>query len=256
MDFDRKDRSLFDGVGVMLALEIKNGKLFCLKDGNPVGTIVNHTSGLLATNGCEDPSVFAAIFSGHGSIYHQSSNPPNPFFIKSWAELFENPDLLPQSSNIFIDPDCDSYFAVLDVPRTNLKVVDLESTAAPKLEKQKEIERCAKACPKDLAWGRSVLIQLKAICKQLGIKDITRAVHTARHQLTPYDVRREAYRGNTNRNNVFIDEMFDLFRFVPNQKFKQEVVRQCRLIFEIQKTTLSIDNHWKLHQMIEWEKQF
>ena len=57
----------------------------------------------------EQPGTFARIFGGHGLIFHQEDNPPNPFFVKSWAEVFSNPELLPLATkNVFVDSGFDA----------------------------------------------------------------------------------------------------------------------------------------------------
>lgn len=238
----------------MLDLEIKNGELFAMKDGHPVGTIVNHTSGLLASKGLEDPCLFSRIFEGHGSIYHVHENPPNPFFLRNWNELFSNPELLPESSNIFIDSDNSFYYATLETSVDGLKLSDLPPNVRPSVV----FDDCSTPAPikpkKDAEWGKIKLFQIKELCNRMGITDIYKAVNEARHKLTPYDARRELAKGSVNRNNIFIEEMFDLFDFVPNKKIKREVARQCYLIFDFEPSGISTDNKWKLDTMASWIK--
>jgi hypothetical protein len=89
-----------------MRLIIKDGDLFAVDEAdNFIGKIINEISGKCCDNPANDePGVFAKVFGGYGYIYHQEDNPPNPFFIKSWSSVFENPDLLPSGTkNIFID---------------------------------------------------------------------------------------------------------------------------------------------------------
>lgn len=89
-----------------MLLVVKNNTLFAV-DANqePIGKVINCTDGGCFDNPpIEEADFFFKIFSGHGYIYHQHDNPPNPFFNKSWGEVFENPELLPVGTkNIFID---------------------------------------------------------------------------------------------------------------------------------------------------------
>lgn len=95
-------------------IEISNGTeattetvLYAYSGEQRIGKIINTVApGLtgLTENPGEDASLFAAVYSGHGDIYHVSDNPPNPFFNSSWSEVFENPEFLPVgTANVFID---------------------------------------------------------------------------------------------------------------------------------------------------------
>lgn len=97
-----------------MKLTIKNDKLFAVsKNGEFIGEVVNSISGGCSKNPLYDePGVFALIFEGHGYIYHQDDNPPNPFFNKFWGDVFENPELLPEGTrNVFVD---NSYSSLVD----------------------------------------------------------------------------------------------------------------------------------------------
>ena len=60
----------------------------------------------------EEPGIFARIFEGHGYVYHLGDNPSNPFFNRSWGEVFDNPELLPEGTrNVFVDQ---SYSSLVD----------------------------------------------------------------------------------------------------------------------------------------------
>lgn len=95
-----------------MKLIVKNDELFAVdQDDNFIGKIVNSIAG-----GCEpnppsdEPGVFERIFGGGGYIYHVVDNPPNPFFNKSWGEVFENSELLPVGTkNVFIDQSYDCW---------------------------------------------------------------------------------------------------------------------------------------------------
>ncbi len=95
----------------MMQLVVKNEKLFAVDEsGKFVGKIVNDASGGCCDNPSNDePGTFARIFEGHGYIYHQNDNPPNPFFNRSWGEVFKNPEMLPAGTkNVFVDQGRDA----------------------------------------------------------------------------------------------------------------------------------------------------
>lgn len=101
-----------------LFLVQKNGRIFATKSGEFVGMIVNSVDGGCKECPQDDPSTFARVFDGNGDVYHQHDNPPNPFFLKDWGQIFENPELLPTGTqNIFIDQDfnCRSLFDAIPV---------------------------------------------------------------------------------------------------------------------------------------------
>lgn len=90
----------------MMHLIRKDGDLFAIGDkGEFVGKIINEISGDCCDNPTDDePGLFAQIFGGHGYIYHQLDEPPNPFFLRSWDRVFSNPELLPANTkNVFVD---------------------------------------------------------------------------------------------------------------------------------------------------------
>jgi hypothetical protein len=74
--------------------------------GDCVGRITNDLSGGCVNSPNTDPSQFERVWGGQGTILHQEDNPPNPFFVESWSEIFENPDKLPEGTkNILLDPE-------------------------------------------------------------------------------------------------------------------------------------------------------
>lgn len=79
----------------MLEIKMHKNYLYVYNGGQCLGEI-------LADD--EDYTTFAAIYGGLGDIIQQHDNPPNPFFVKSWGEVFANPEMLPSGvKNIFID---------------------------------------------------------------------------------------------------------------------------------------------------------
>ena len=101
-----------------MKLTFKNDELYAVEnDGSFIGKIVNRTycvegiSGYCVENPeYENPGTFERCYSEHGYIYHQSDNPPNPFFVKSWSQVFDNPELLPNGTkNVFIDCSQDAF---------------------------------------------------------------------------------------------------------------------------------------------------
>lgn len=94
-----------------MILTRKNGKLFAVNEsGEFIGQIVNEISGDCCDSPTNDePGTFARTFEGYGYIYHQDDNLPNPFFIKSWGQIFANPELLPiGTKNVFVDQGRDA----------------------------------------------------------------------------------------------------------------------------------------------------
>lgn len=110
---------------------ITNGQqeiLYAVQGNKFLGKIVNQISGHFSRSPeAEDPSLFARVFSGHGSIYHQHPEPPNHYFVSGWGQLFENPELLPVgTSNLFLDQD-DSEFQsyIQSQVRAGISLADL-----------------------------------------------------------------------------------------------------------------------------------
>lgn len=107
----RIDYQFINGAKQMLII-VKNNELYVIdKQGKFIGKIINSIAG-----GCnpnppyDEPGTFAVVFGGHGYIYHVVDNPPNPFFNKSWGEIFQNPELLPKGTkNVFIDQSIDCW---------------------------------------------------------------------------------------------------------------------------------------------------
>ena len=103
----------------MLKLELKNGYLFVLtNDGKLIGKVINSCDGGCVENPpTEEAGLFDRIYGGNGDIYHQHDNPPNPFFYKSWGEVFENPEILPVGTkNVFIDQSHNALFDYHAIP--------------------------------------------------------------------------------------------------------------------------------------------
>lgn len=105
--FDKVMNESFQDKEKMMKLVWFGKDLFAVtKNGEFVGQIINECSG-----GCIDnpnnndvPGTFARLFEGHGYIYHQDDNPPNPLFVRSWGDVFVNPELLPTGTkNVFVD---------------------------------------------------------------------------------------------------------------------------------------------------------
>ena len=97
-----------------MKLVIKNDKLFAVsEDEQFIGEIINSIEGGCSANPpIEEPGIFARIFEGHGYVYHLGDNPSNPFFNRSWGEVFDNPELLPEGTrNVFVDQ---SYSSLVD----------------------------------------------------------------------------------------------------------------------------------------------
>jgi fructose 1,6-bisphosphatase len=92
-----------------MRLITKNNSLFVLsQSGNLIGEAIFSVDGKGV--GDDDPITFAKVFSGQGTVLHQCDRPPNPFFVKSWGEVFQNPELLPpKTKNIFIDESTDAH---------------------------------------------------------------------------------------------------------------------------------------------------
>lgn len=88
--------------GILYAVKPENGEF--------IGRIVNHTSGNCLENPeDEDSTLFWRVYGGHGCIVQQMDNPPNPFFVKSFAEAFLKSKLLPPGTkNVFVDGGKDS----------------------------------------------------------------------------------------------------------------------------------------------------
>ena len=101
----RKQRAETPRGDKMMNLVFKNDKLFAVDESGFVGQIINDVYGRCVENPDESsPGEFSMVFGGHGYIYHQSDNPPNPFFVASWAEVFGNSGLLPTGTvNVFVD---------------------------------------------------------------------------------------------------------------------------------------------------------
>lgn len=100
-----------------MKLAIKNDELYAVENnGDFIGRIVNRTYCIEGVSGycVENPEpetagTFERCYSGLGYIYHQSDNPPNPFFVKFWNQVFDNPELLPKGTkNVFIDQSQDA----------------------------------------------------------------------------------------------------------------------------------------------------
>lgn len=96
-----------------------NGLFAVDESGNFIGKIVNEATGKCCDNPTQDtPGVFDRLFGGHGYIYHQSDNPPNPFFNRDWSEVFSNPEMLPTATkNVFVDQckDAENDFYAVEV---------------------------------------------------------------------------------------------------------------------------------------------
>ena len=92
-----------------LILVWKNSKLFATdKKGSFQGRVTNtNNGGYLKDNPDElDSSNFDCFFGGHGCVLELRENPPNGFYVGSWKEVIENPELLPTGTkSIFLDTD-------------------------------------------------------------------------------------------------------------------------------------------------------
>lgn len=92
-----------------LTLVWKNSKLFAIdKERNFQGRVTNtNNGGYLKDNLDElDSSDFDRLFGGHGCVLQLHGNPPNGFYVRSWEEVIENPELLPtETKSIFLDTD-------------------------------------------------------------------------------------------------------------------------------------------------------
>jgi hypothetical protein len=84
----------------------KNGSIFAFSSkGKFAGKVINSVcGGCVERPAFSEPREFALIFDGHGPVMHQKNPAPNPFFVTSWGELFENAEVLPEGTkNIFLD---------------------------------------------------------------------------------------------------------------------------------------------------------
>lgn len=101
-------RKQMNQLGGMVLNLVRNGNgLFAFADNVCKAKIINEISGECRPMKISDePGVFANIFGGHGTIIHQSSPPPNPFFVNDWGDVFSNPALLPKGTkNVFLDEE-------------------------------------------------------------------------------------------------------------------------------------------------------
>lgn len=63
----------------------------------------NKPIGLLVIDSEECAGAFDSLYGGHGLIFHQLDAPPNPYFIKSWSEVFDGDELPSGAKNVFVD---------------------------------------------------------------------------------------------------------------------------------------------------------
>jgi hypothetical protein len=111
----------------MYKIILKNEQLFAVSRVGACqqfeGRIVNTISGECIDNpDPESADVFAAVFSGHGEVFHLSDNSPNPFYIRA-RQLFINPEMLPENSqHVFLDvsePAFNDFEAILIAMQNN-----------------------------------------------------------------------------------------------------------------------------------------
>lgn len=90
-----------------MKLILKQGKLnlFAYRDGVSVGSVIAESG---------DITRFHKIYQNLGQVFHKLAPAPNPFFIEDWADVFDNPELLPIGTvNVLIEESQAKYADVL-----------------------------------------------------------------------------------------------------------------------------------------------